>query len=111
MEITLFAKKRTSKEGKVFYNFLSTLTRKDGDQILVTVKFRDEAGTPKPESCPMNIIVDKKFCNLSTRKFNREVVDQATGEVTQEIGESYTLWVTKWIPGAAYVDHSMDDFV
>lgn len=109
MEITLFAKKRNTREGKVFYNFLSTLTKKDGTQLVCTVKFRDEAGTPKPEQCPMNILVDKKDCNLATRKFQREVV-QDTGEVVQETGESYTLWVSSWMPGGPYVDHSMDDF-
>ena len=110
MEITLFAKKRTTKEGKTFYNFLSTLTRKDGTELLCTVKFRDDCGLPKPEACPMNILVDKKDCNLSTRKFTREVTDQSTGELVQEQGQSYTLWVSKWAPGSAYVDHSMDDF-
>lgn len=110
MEITLFAKKRTSKEGKVFYNFLSTLTRKDGAQILVTVKFRDEAGTPKPESCPMNILITKDACNLSVRKFSRQVVDEVTGEISSEQGEAYTLWVSNWVPGSKFVDHSMDDY-
>ena len=110
MEITLFAKKRSTKEGKIFYNFLSTLTKKDGTQLLVTVRFRDDCGQPKAEACPMNILVDKKDCNLATRKFNREVTDEATGELVREQGESYTLWVSKWTPGAAYVDHSMDDF-
>lgn len=110
MEITLFSKKRTTKEGKIFYNFLSTLTKKDGTQLVCTVKFRDEAGTPKPENCPMNILVDKSNCNLSTRKFTRQVTDPETGELSSEKGESYTLWVSSWLPGGPYVDHSMDDF-
>lgn len=110
MEITLFSKKRMTKEGKVFYNFLATLTKKDGSQLLATVKFRDEAGTPKPENCPMNILVDKNNCNLAIRKFTRQITDPENGEISSEEGQSYTLWVSSWIPGDPYVDHSMDDF-
>ena len=111
MEITIFAKKRNTKEGKIFYNFLSTLTRKDGSTLVCTVKFRDDAGTPKPEQCPMNIKLDKGSCNLSSKKFQRQIVDDSSGELVSETGESYTLWISKWEPGAPYVDHSMDDFV
>ena len=109
MEITIYSKKRTTKEGKSFYNFLSTLTRKDGSTLLCTVKFRDEAGPlPKPELCPMNIIVEKKDCNLSTKKFTRQTTDESGDLVTEE-GQSYTLWVSKWIPGSQFEDHSLDD--
>lgn len=110
MEITIFAKKRNTKEGKVFYNFLTTLTKKDGSTRVCTVKFRDEAGTPKAEQCPMNIIVEKDGCNLSSRKFSRQVVDDSTGELSTEQGEALTLWLSKWAPGTPYVDHSMDDY-
>lgn len=110
MEITLFAKKRNTREGKIFYNFLATLTKKNGEQLVCTVKFREEAGTPKPEQCPMNILVDKTACSLATRKFTRQVTDPETGELSSEQGESYTLWVSSWLPGGPYVDHSLDDF-
>ena len=89
MEITIYAKKRHSKEGKMFYNYLSTLTRKDGTKQSVTVKFRDECGNPRPENCPMNI------------RFERDGVS----------GISYTLWISKWEQIGEYVDHSLDDFV
>ena len=102
MEITIFAKKRTTGEGKVFYSYLTTLTRKDGSQQTVAVKFRDECGHPKPEKCPINIIIDKTNCNMSTREFVRED--------TGEIGLSYTMWVSAWTEGAPYEDHSMDEF-
>lgn len=111
MEITLFSKKRTTREGKVFYNYLSTLTKKDGTQVLCTVKFRDDCGMPKPEQCPMNILVDKDHCNLSVKKFTRQVTDPESGEITQEEGMSNTLWISMWLPGGPYVDHSMDDFM
>lgn len=110
MEITLYAKKRTTREGKVFYNFLSTLTKKDGSTQVCTVKFRDDTTVPKPEACPMNILITKDACNLSVRKFSRQVVDDTTGEISSEQGEAYTLWVSNWVPGSKFVDHSMDDY-
>jgi len=112
MEITIFAKKRMTREGKPFYSFLSTLKRKDGTDLVCTVKFRDEAGSmPKPEQCPMNILVDKTKANLATRKFDRQVTDPETGEITTEQGQSYTLWVSSWLPGGPYEDHSLDDIL
>lgn len=102
MEITIYAKKRTTSEGKSFYSYLSTLTRKDGTKQTVSVKFRDECGNPKPENCPMNIKFDKVKGNLSTKEFVRDD--------TGEVGTSYTLWVSKWEPGTPFVDHSLDDF-
>lgn len=102
MEITIYAKKRNSTDGKTFYSYLSTLTRKDGTKQTVSVKFRDEAGSPKPEKCPMNIKFDKVHGNLSTKEFTRED--------SGEVATSYTLWVSAWEPGTPFVDHSLDDF-
>ena len=102
MEITIYAKKRTTNEGKSFFSYLSILTRKDGTKQTVSVKFRDECGSPKPEKCPMNIKFDKGNANMTTREFTRE----DTGEVVK----SYTLWVSEWEQGAPFVDHSLDDF-
>lgn len=102
MNITIYAKKRITTEGKTFYSYLSTLTRKDGTKQGVSVRFRDEAGNPKPEKCPMNIIVDKSAANL--------VVKQYTNDETGETGNSYTLWVSEWKQGEPFVDHSLDDF-
>ena len=102
MEITIYAKKRNTTDGKKFYSYLSTLTRKDGTKQMVSVKFRDDAGNPKPENCPMNIKFDKGNANMTTKEFTRED--------TGEIAVSYTLWVSAWEPGAPFVDHSLDDF-
>lgn len=102
MNLAIFAKKRTTKEGKTFYSYLSTMTKKDGSDLTVTVKFRDECGSPKPENCPVNIIVDKEHANLSSRDYVRE----DTGETVK----SYILWVSAWEMGAPFVDHSLDDF-
>ena len=102
MEITIYAKKRTSSDGKSFFSYLSTLTRKDGTKQTVSVKFRDDCGNPKPENCPMNIKFEKGNANMTTKEFVRDD--------TGEVGTSYTLWVSAWEHGTQFVDHSLDDF-
>lgn len=101
MEISIFAKRCQSREGKTFYKYLSTLTTRTGERWPVQVKFREDCGTPKPDQCPMNIVVTKDQCNLSTREYTRED--------TGEIGKTRTLWLNGWEPGSPYADHSMDD--
>lgn len=110
MEITLYAKKRTTKEGKTFFNYLSTLTDKAGETYLCTVKFRDTVQPPKPENCPVNIVIEQNDCNLSSRKMTRKVTDMETGEVSDKEFISYTLWVSAYRDGSPFVDHSMDNF-
>ena len=102
MEITISAEKRNAKDGKTFYSYLSTLIRKDGSKQTVAVKFREEAGNPKPEKCPMNIKFDRCAANMATKEFIRE--DNG------EVATSYTLWIPAWEPGEPFVDHSLDDF-
>ena len=102
MEITIYAKKRTSSDGKPFFGYLSTLTRKDGTKQTVSVKFREDCGNPKADKCPMNIVVEKVNANMTVKEFTRE----DTGEVCN----SYTLWVSEWEQGSEFVDHSLDDF-
>ena len=102
MEITVFAKKRKTKDGRAFFSYLSTLKKKDGTDKTVSVKFREDAGSPDARSCPMNIIVDKQDANLVSKTRIRE----DTGEPT----ETLTLWVSKWEHGTPYVDKSLDDY-
>ncbi len=102
MNVVIFAKKRTTKEGKKFYNYIGTLKKKDGSEDTVAVKFREECGAPDPKSCPCNILVNKGDANISSRDFTRE----DTGEVIV----IKTLWVNAWKQGAPYVDHSLDDY-
>lgn len=102
MEITIFAKKRTSQEGRKFFSYLTTLPRKDGTEETMSVKFRDECGAPRPEECPCNIIIQKGDANVSKRNYVRED--------TGETGTSKTLWVTAWSKGSVYVDTSMDEY-
>lgn len=102
MEIAVFAKKRTTTDGRPFYGYLATLTKKDGSPLTVAVKFRDDCGAPKPENCPMNIKFQKGAANLSSKEYVRED--------TGETANSYTLWVSAWEVGSPYVDTSLDDF-
>ena len=102
MIITVFAKRRQSNDGKVFFNYLSVLRNKKGEDIPVQVKFRESAGNPRPEECPCNIVINKNDANLSERRY--------TDETTAEIRVAKTLWVTKWEKGEKYIDHSLDDF-
>lgn len=104
MEISIFAKKRNTKDGKIFYQFLTTLTRSDGTTETMRVAFRNVDGNdlPKPESCPRNIVFDKPDANIATSVFT----DNETGEIKQR----KTLWITKWREGTPYVDHSLDDY-
>ena len=101
MEITIFAKRRQSKDGKQFYQYLTTLTRKDGTTETMRVCFRDVTA-PKPESCPRNIVVAKVDSNIATRTYT----DTNTGEIKQ----AKTLWISAWIEGSPYVDHSLDEY-
>ena len=104
MLLNVFAKKRTGRDGKVFYNFLSTLTKKDGEQESVQLKFREDAGLPNASKCPMTIEVDKSKANL-TKKM---VTVEKNGE-EQEI-EQRILWISEYVYKGDYVDHSLDDY-
>lgn len=104
MEITVYAKKRTTREGKTFYVYLSRLMKKDGTEVTAAVKFRDNGcGMPRPEDCPCNIVVEKDNCNFTTRTF--------VSETSSDLIVSNTLWVSAWVKGSDYVDTSMDDFI
>lgn len=105
MKLNVFAKKRTTKEGKVFYSYLSTLHNKvfDTDET-VQVFFRDECGAPKGQECPRVIEVKKEDCNLVKRN-----VTVIVNEEEKEI-EVRRLWVSDWKDCGAYVDRSLDDY-
>ena len=102
MIITIFAKKRQTKEGKTFYNYLTTLTDREGMEYPAQVRFREECGNPRVDQCPMNIEFDKCNANLTRRQY--------THEETGEIRTTWVLWVSKWHEGLEYVDTSLDEF-
>lgn len=104
MLLNVFAKKRTGRDGKVFYNFLSTLTKKDGEQETVQLKFREDAVLPNASKCPMIISVDKSDANL----IKKMVTIEKDGEA-KEI-EQRTLWISKYDYIGDYVDRSLDAY-
>ena len=107
MEIVVFAKNRTSKEGKKFTAYVTKLTKKNGEEITAGVRFREDCGAPKADECPCCIEVDKKDANLNTH--TQLVTDPDTGEERTAI--YYTMWVMNWKKSdKIYEDHSLDDF-
>ena len=101
MELTVFAKKRTTTEGKRFYTYLTQLTRKkDGEHICAQVKFPDGLA-PKADDCPINIIVGKDKANLATKNVKTD-----NGEIV-----SRTLWIKEYtVNEYPFVDNSLDDY-
>lgn len=107
MKIVVFAKKRTTKEGKPFTAFVTRMTNKAGEEITAGVRFREECGQPKDNECPCYIEFDKGDANMTVK--NLEITDAETGEIKD--AQSRTLWITKWKKSPEkYVDHSLDDF-
>ena len=101
--ITIFAKKRTTKDGKkTFYSYLTKLTKKDGEEVVATVKFPEDKDMDE-KLCPCNIDVEKEDINMSSKT----ITDDTTGKTF----ESRTLWVKDWTMSATpYVDTSLDDY-
>lgn len=100
MKITVYAKRKKTKTGKEFFTYLTTLTKKDGTEEMLEVKFREECGAPK--NCPCNIVVNKEDANISKQTITRE----DNGEVY----EVKKLWITSWSSGEPYVDTSLDEY-
>ena len=101
MKITVFGKKRQTKEGRTFMSYVATLKKKDGEELTCGVKFRESCGAP--DHTPIIIDVDKKACNLAKKKYGE--AEDGTPLY------SHTLWITEWLDTCEeYIDHSMDDF-
>lgn len=101
MKLNIFGKQRTTKDGKAFTSFLTTMRKVTGEEITCKVKFKKDCGTPEKLGLPRTIDVEKVDCN-----FTQKVVETPDG------GEvlSKTLWISKWSDAGEYVDHSMDEF-
>lgn len=107
MEKTIFAKKRTNKEGKTFYTYLTKLHKKStNEDVTVQVKFREDCGAPKGDMCPCNIIFNPEDANYN--EANQTVLNEETGEAVDVA--SRVLWISKWTEGSPYVDDSLNDF-
>lgn len=108
MHLTVFAKTKHTKEGKPFNTYFSKLKKKDGEEIVVELKFRDDCGVPK--IFPVNIDVDKKNANFSEKKVTVKVKDEAGNEEEKDVDQR-RVWISEWnYSEEEYVDHSMDDF-
>ena len=70
MEKTIFAKKRSTKDGtRTFNTYFTKLTdTTTGEEFTVQVKFREECGQPKGDECPINIMFDKNDANFTEKK-------------------------------------------
>lgn len=102
MVVTIFSKKRTTKDGKPFNVFVANLTKKDGSKVYCNVKFADGIEPPRVDVCPVNIDIEKTNANLSQKV-----------ETTEDgnVYEHNTLWVKKYeFSKTLYVDESLNDF-
>lgn len=97
MQITVFAKTR-KKDDHSFTAYNGRLTNKNGEVVSVGVKFKLPCQGPKKEDCPVNILFEKQNANLQER------FDVERDRVYR------TLWISDYIIGAPYEDHSLDDF-
>lgn len=113
MQINVFHKKGTSSDGRAFPIFLSTLTKNNGEQTSVNVKFRDVCGAPDPKDCPCIIEVPREKANLVIKPIIVEE-DGVKVVLTNDDGEPKmrnTLWVSDWSMVGPYIDHSLDEYV
>lgn len=106
MKLAVFAKQRTTVDEagkpKIFYTYLSTLIRKStGEAVPVQLKFREKCGAPDPDLCPRYITVDKQDANLVYEEYEDD---------EGEVKKAAKMWITNWIDGGEYEDHSLDDF-
>ena len=107
MKILVFAKKKKTKEGREFSIFVTRLKAKTGEEVPVSLKFREDCGSPKADECPMYIEVDKKDMNFTEKEI--EYTDPDTQEV--KYGTSKSVWIKDWAKSPEeYVDTSMDQF-
>lgn len=106
MKLTIFAKKRTTEDGKKsFYTYFTKLNKKDGTEITSSVKFREDCGQPDGKACPMNIVVDKSDANFNEKGITYEDKDGNVQDAIERV-----LWISDWKEGEPYVDTSLDEF-
>lgn len=105
MKVTLFRKQRTSKDGRKFDIFVSTLDKKDGTKQYVTVKYSggDKSKEFDSTKTPYIIIVEKTNANLQVKHWTDK-----NGHDREDV----TLWIKDYtVSSEKYVDHSLDEFI
>lgn len=106
MRINVFGKKRTSKDGRSFYTYLSTI-KKGGIDTTVEVKFREEVGNPKKVPCTIEF--DKKLANYSEKEDSYTIKNDDGTEETKTIVKR-VLWISDInMIESEYIDESMND--
>lgn len=111
MKLNVFPKKGKSQDGREFPIFLSTLYKKDGTELKVSIKFRQDAPQLDAKKCPCVIDVDKKTASLAVKPiFDQSTGDPVVDEKTGDVKYSKTLWVSSWEYIGPYEDHSLDEF-
>ena len=102
MQAIIYAKKKTTKDGKAFYIYLTTLNnKKTGEAVKMRVRFRQECGQPDPHTCPRIIKFSRHDANVSAAAYQ---TDEGETRISQ------TLWIAKWNDAGEYVDESLNDF-
>lgn len=102
MIINIFAKKHTTKEGKMFRTYLTRLhNKRTGKDETFNVKFRESCNFNNVD-CPCSIRIDLKKCNM--------VKDTYLTTEGQEV-ESRILWVTSIDEILEFVDDSLNDYM
>ena len=106
MKITVFNRKAKTHDGRAFNVFVSSLTKNDGSDQYVTVRYsgKDKNKEFDPTKCPYIIEFNKEDANLSSKSFE----DKKTGEKRK----NFTLWIKDYtVSEEKFVDHSLDDFI
>ena len=101
MKITVYAKKRSTKDGKTFYTYISKLPKKDGSTVTASVMFPED-NKPKPDACPCNIEFKHENANLDRKT---DVAEDGN------VYERNTLWLKKFeFSAEKFVDTSLNEF-
>lgn len=108
MKVNVFGK-MVEWQGKRFPAYNGRLITKDGIEVPVTIKFRQDAKSPDLSECPCQISFEKTDANLVIKT----IKDSDGIPVTDDSGEvktAKTLWIARWKMVGPYIDHSLDDF-
>lgn len=108
MKINIFGKS-IEYQGKRFPAYTGRLIKKDGTELTVTVKFRQDCGGPDLKECPCQIEFPRHSANLVIKA----IKDSDGIPVTDDNGEvkmAKTLWIAQWRMVGPYIDHSLDEF-
>lgn len=105
MKTTVFAKKIKTKDGKTFFNFVTTLEKKDGTKQYMKVMYsgKDKNKAFESDMCPLVIEFNRDDANISTETYKSNEGEEK---------KRYTLWLKDYKESdEKFIDHSLDDFI